>query len=411
MKKKGFTLIELLAVIIILGVIMLIAIPSVTKYISDSRKKAYISTVKSYVNGTIVRINQGDFDVYDTAKLYYIPYSCIELESGGKSPYGEFDKAYTVVRYTGETFNYSWVGTDTAQMGIKEITDSKDLNVSLIETNIKNDDLEIDPGLTQVNRFYSADCSSYEDVISESALHNLSFVATPGSYVKMTPTGSNFTVDRQIDVSKTNLWRVLKKNSDGTLELIADITSEGFYMPHTDNSYYLNYVYLVNSYASHYTNEKYTINTRCPGYNGQTPKISPSNFAIPSSFFISASSYSTTDVTVDNSNESIGGGDVMYQQDLDLIMSVYGTLKSNNAYYLASRVKRIEHRSIYQWYWDGRIIYGNGNLSSISFISRCSNSCAIQYGGYVGIRPIITMKANITIESGEGTKTKPFILA
>lgn len=33
-EKKGFTLIELLAVIVILGVIMMIAIPSVTGYIT-----------------------------------------------------------------------------------------------------------------------------------------------------------------------------------------------------------------------------------------------------------------------------------------------------------------------------------------------------------------------------------------
>ena len=37
--KKGFTLIELLAVIIILGVLMIIAIPSVTQYISNSRNQ------------------------------------------------------------------------------------------------------------------------------------------------------------------------------------------------------------------------------------------------------------------------------------------------------------------------------------------------------------------------------------
>ena len=35
-KKSGFTLIELLAVIVILGILMIIAVPSVIKYIRGS---------------------------------------------------------------------------------------------------------------------------------------------------------------------------------------------------------------------------------------------------------------------------------------------------------------------------------------------------------------------------------------
>ena len=44
MKNKGLTLIELLAVIIILGILMLIAIPSVTNYINNFRKESYVNT-------------------------------------------------------------------------------------------------------------------------------------------------------------------------------------------------------------------------------------------------------------------------------------------------------------------------------------------------------------------------------
>ncbi len=42
LNKKGFTLIELLAVIVILGILMIIAVPAVSRYISDSRKQAYV---------------------------------------------------------------------------------------------------------------------------------------------------------------------------------------------------------------------------------------------------------------------------------------------------------------------------------------------------------------------------------
>ena len=41
MKRKGFTLIEILAVIVILGIIAIIAVPIVSNYITDSRNKTY----------------------------------------------------------------------------------------------------------------------------------------------------------------------------------------------------------------------------------------------------------------------------------------------------------------------------------------------------------------------------------
>ena len=50
MNKKGFTLIELLAVIVIMGILMMVAIPAMTRYIENSRKDTFLSTAKEYVN-------------------------------------------------------------------------------------------------------------------------------------------------------------------------------------------------------------------------------------------------------------------------------------------------------------------------------------------------------------------------
>lgn len=48
MKKnmKGFTLIELLAVIVILGIIMVVAVPQILNVIADSRRSAWDSNIK-----------------------------------------------------------------------------------------------------------------------------------------------------------------------------------------------------------------------------------------------------------------------------------------------------------------------------------------------------------------------------
>ena len=118
MKNKGFTLIELLAVIIILGVIMLIAIPSVTRYINESRKDTYIDTARQIVKGAIPLVNSGELDVYDMDTTYYIPASCIPTENSMSSPFGEFEQAYVIVGYTGEGYVYYWASVDKAHQGI-----------------------------------------------------------------------------------------------------------------------------------------------------------------------------------------------------------------------------------------------------------------------------------------------------
>lgn len=126
LNKKGFTLIELLAVIIILGILMIIAIPSVTSYIQNSRKSAYADTAVQYADAVIKEVNGGkSFRLYSTTTLYMIPVghqkdkSCVTLESGGQSPFSDdWRYAYVGVTYDGKGYNYYFIGEDGAGQGV-----------------------------------------------------------------------------------------------------------------------------------------------------------------------------------------------------------------------------------------------------------------------------------------------------
>ena len=130
MNKKGFTLIELLAVIIILGVLMIIAIPSVTSYIQNSRKSAFTDSGLNYVKSGINLVNSGNkLRFYDTSTLYLIPAgheegkSCISLESGGQSPFSDtWAYAYVGVTYDGTGYTYYFIAEDGAGQGVPFLT-------------------------------------------------------------------------------------------------------------------------------------------------------------------------------------------------------------------------------------------------------------------------------------------------
>ena len=134
-KVKGFTLIELLAVIIILGILMIIAIPAVTEYISSSRKNAYITTATRYIDGVRNKINAAEIPVYDKETTYYIPGSCVSMEKGGTSPYGDWKEYYVVVTYDGTSYDYYWTSRDETNTGIY-LTYQDLLDVDRIENNV-----------------------------------------------------------------------------------------------------------------------------------------------------------------------------------------------------------------------------------------------------------------------------------
>jgi len=188
-KSRGFTLIELLAVIIILGVLMIIAIPSVTKYIQDSRKESYVTIAQEYISGARNIVNSGEMKLYDPEVTYYIPSTCISLERGGDSPFGEFDPAYVVVTYTGNNYDYYFTGRDTSSMGIY-LTYEGLLDKDSVKSGVKNVDTTIGVGERE-SIIRVTDSCTLEDVEEYLATSNIDDKGLLESNVENNPDDSD----------------------------------------------------------------------------------------------------------------------------------------------------------------------------------------------------------------------------
>ena len=167
-KNKGFTLIELLAVIIIMGVLMMTAIPAVTKYIENSRKDTFWQTAKSYIDAARTPLLSGEYGVaaqfvYTEAevsstkieagqpcevppygKVTLVPISIIELEKGGnKSSFNrDMSNGYVLAVNEGTSTKdkivYYFAGVDKGKNGIDLFTSESALSRSAVKKGTAN---------------------------------------------------------------------------------------------------------------------------------------------------------------------------------------------------------------------------------------------------------------------------------
>ena len=128
MKKKGFTLLELLAVIVILSLILVIAVPSVNKYIKQSKEKAYNTQISTIIEAAqaYASANSG---LLPRKEEFVVKITLGQLKSSGlikeevKNPNDDkyFDDALTIeIKKKGETYTYDIVeSTITTRDGEK----------------------------------------------------------------------------------------------------------------------------------------------------------------------------------------------------------------------------------------------------------------------------------------------------
>ena len=164
MNSKGFTLIELLAVITIMGILMMVAIPSVSRTIENARRDTfadiaheYINAIRNNVLADNIECNMGT----DAAPnwvvasgtpdgTYYFEINTQSgntkdlMESGGKSPFGNTEMTgYTVWTKTSTTnargdyktkVSYTMALVDSGAHGFKTYKTEAEIKRNIIET-------------------------------------------------------------------------------------------------------------------------------------------------------------------------------------------------------------------------------------------------------------------------------------
>lgn len=121
--KKGFTLVEVLAVIIIIGIIMIIAIPAVYSYIDKTNRGSYASEAQAYVETVASEYTMKEYgDLLEDDELMIVPVQYIELEKGEdkSSPFAPYDfsRCYVIIVPERNNYQYYVSMVDEAGFGI-----------------------------------------------------------------------------------------------------------------------------------------------------------------------------------------------------------------------------------------------------------------------------------------------------
>ena len=159
--QNGFTLVELLAVIVIMGILMMVAIPSISRVIENSRKDTFVDIAKSYANaaktlwtadtltceGTVASaVDDGDYYVLINTTESARTVLPVLVDQGGKSSWGNRDvNGYVRVHVETVTDNNGEPKrTTTFYVGLSDGTHGLIDEGSMTSDNLKKGNVKMD---------------------------------------------------------------------------------------------------------------------------------------------------------------------------------------------------------------------------------------------------------------------------
>ncbi len=294
-------------------------------------------------------------------------------------------------------------------------------------------------GLRHNTTYYYQLCitSSYGEVCKDGNIKTIDPISDHveiGEYISMTPTSTSYTIsknltgydsDQTINPSELNLWRVINKNDDGTVDMVSHyVSSTDVYFHGLEG--YINLIKGLNTIASQYTDGVHVASTRHIGFSKQTQTITLSTrFTDTTSPWDKSTSSesqwnycsSATYLCVTD-DEHLGAGDLGYNTDYLLVTDVYGDMAPGDSvdygynYWLASRHYLVS-TSKTSWSFGGRYVRKYDGLPRLNRYELYKYSS----GGYAngsrtgsGVRPIVTLKSTSEIKSGGGYEFSPYTL-